>query len=66
MRSGIKIAGGSHKNTVRKFMNKQSWIVADAEHLGGKPRVWGTRISMAFLLLECLAAGMSVKEVVAE
>ena len=25
------------------------WIVADPEHLGGKPRVDGTRISIAFL-----------------
>ena len=42
-------------------MNK--WIVADAKHLGGSPRVRGTRISMA-LILESLAAGMSVAEIV--
>lgn len=40
-----------------------NWIVADAEHLGGSPRVRGTRISVAFLL-ESLAAGMSVPEIV--
>jgi uncharacterized protein (DUF433 family) len=42
-------------------MNK--WIVADAEHLGGSPRVCGTRISVA-LILESLAAGMSIAEIV--
>ena len=40
-----------------------TWIVADPEHLGGKPRVEGTRISIAFLL-ESLAAGMTISEVV--
>ena len=44
-------------------MNDQSWIVSDKEHLGGKPRVRDTRISVAFLL-ECLANGMSVEEIV--
>jgi len=39
------------------------WIVADPEHLGGRPRVAGTRISIEFLL-ECLAAGMSIAEIV--
>ncbi len=39
------------------------WIVSDKEHLGGAPRVRGTRISVAFLL-ECLAAGMSFGEIV--
>jgi uncharacterized protein (DUF433 family) len=39
------------------------WIVADPEHLGGKPRVEGTRISIAFLL-ESLAAGMAFPEIV--
>ena len=38
-------------------------IVADPEHLGGSPRVRGTRISVAFIL-ESLAAGMSVPEIV--
>ena len=41
------------------------WIVADVEHLGGKPRVAGTRISIEFLL-ECLAAGMTIPEIVEE
>lgn len=38
------------------------WIVADSEHLGGSPRVRGTRISVA-LILESLAANMSVAEI---
>ena len=40
-----------------------NWIVADPEHLGGSSRVRGTRISVA-LILESLAAGMSVAEIV--
>ena len=40
-----------------------NWIVADPEHLGGNPRVRGTRISVS-LILESLAAGMSVAEIV--
>jgi uncharacterized protein (DUF433 family) len=44
-------------------MNDEKWIVSDRDHLGGKPRVQGTRISVAFLL-ECLASGMSVAEIV--
>ena len=39
------------------------WIVADPEHLAGKPRVAGTRISITFLL-ESLAAGMTILEIV--
>jgi len=39
------------------------WIVADPEHLGGSPRVRGTRISVA-LILESLAAGMTTAEIV--
>jgi uncharacterized protein (DUF433 family) len=42
-------------------MNK--WIVADSEHLGGSPRVRGTRISVA-LILDSLAAKMTVAEIV--
>ena len=41
----------------------ETWVVADAEHLGGSPRVRGTRISVA-LILESLAAGMSIAEIV--
>lgn len=41
----------------------QAWIVADPDHLAGAPRVSGTRIPVA-LILECLAAGMSVDEIV--
>jgi uncharacterized protein (DUF433 family) len=44
-------------------MSDEKWIVSDKDHLGGKPRVQGTRISLAFLL-ECLASGMSVAEIV--
>ena len=39
------------------------WIVSDPEHLGGSPRVRGTRISVA-LILESLAAGMTTAEIV--
>jgi uncharacterized protein (DUF433 family) len=38
-------------------------IVSDAEHLGGKPRVRDNRIAVA-LLLEWLAAGMTIEEIV--
>ena len=41
----------------------KNWIVTDTEHLGGSPRVRGTRISVA-LILESLAAGLSVAEIV--
>ncbi|OGX03083.1 MAG: hypothetical protein A3G87_09515 [Omnitrophica bacterium RIFCSPLOWO2_12_FULL_50_11] len=41
----------------------KNWIIADKEHLGGAPRVRGTRISLAFLL-ESLAAGMTISEIV--
>ena len=40
-----------------------NWIVTDAEHLGGSPRVRGTRISVT-LILESLAAGLSVADIV--
>jgi uncharacterized protein (DUF433 family) len=43
-------------------MTDQGWIVSDKEHLGGKPRVKGTRISIGFPL-NCLANGMSVAEI---
>ena len=41
----------------------KKWIVADLEHLGGNPRVRDTRISVA-LILESLAANMSITEIV--
>jgi uncharacterized protein (DUF433 family) len=41
----------------------KTWIVADSQHLGGRPRVRDTRISVA-QLLESLAAGMSIPEIV--
>ena len=40
-----------------------TWIVADPEHLGGSPRVRGARISVV-LILESLAAGMSIAQIV--
>ena len=42
-----------------------TWIVADSEHLSGKPRVRDTRIAVA-LLLEWLASGMTIEEIVRE
>jgi uncharacterized protein (DUF433 family) len=47
---------------VNKLIGMKKWIVTDPEHLGGSPRVRGTRISVA-LILEPLAAGMSVAEI---
>lgn len=40
-----------------------TWIVSDPDHLGGSLRVRDTRISVA-LILESLAAGLSVAEIV--
>ena len=42
------------------------WIVSDRDHLGGAPRIRDTRISVAALLLEWLAAGMTIAEIVKE
>ena len=42
-----------------------AWIVADPDHLGGAPRVRDTRVSVA-LLLELLASGMTISEIVRE
>ncbi len=41
------------------------WIVSDSDHVGGKPRVRDTRITVA-LLLEWLAASMTIAEIVKE
>lgn len=41
----------------------QRWIVSDPEHLGGSPRLRGTRISVA-LVLESFAAGMTIAQIV--
>jgi uncharacterized protein (DUF433 family) len=46
-----------------KITGMKNWIVADPEPLGGSPRVRGTRISVA-LILESLAAGLSVADLV--
>jgi uncharacterized protein (DUF433 family) len=37
------------------------WIVADPQLLGGKLAIRGTRLSVS-LILECLAAGVSLEE----
>ena len=42
-----------------------SWIVSDPDHLGGSPRVRDTRVSVA-LLLEWLASGMTISDIVKE
>ena len=47
----------------RKIDAMDNWIVADSEHLGGSPRVRGTRISVAHIL-ESLAAGMTIGQIV--
>ena len=39
-----------------------SWIVLDPRLLGGKLAVRGTRLSVG-LILECLAAGMSLTDI---
>jgi uncharacterized protein (DUF433 family) len=38
------------------------WIVADPELLGGKLAIRGTRLAVS-LILECLAAGMSLDDI---
>ncbi len=38
------------------------WIVADADLLGGKLAIRGTRISVS-LILECLANGMTLDDI---
>jgi uncharacterized protein (DUF433 family) len=44
---------------------ENKWIVSDTDHLGGEPRIQGTRISVSFLL-ELLSTGMSIKDIVRE
>ena len=44
-----------------RFKNYQ-WIVADPQLLGGKLAIRGTRLSVS-LILECLAAGMSLADI---
>lgn len=38
------------------------WIVADAQLLGGKLAIRGTRLAVS-LILECLASGMSLDDI---
>ena len=47
------------------MQQKAAWIVADPDHLGGAPRVRGTRISIS-LLLELFSWGMTIPEIVKE
>jgi uncharacterized protein (DUF433 family) len=49
----------------RKSEILMPWIVSDPEHLGGAPRVRDTRIAVA-LLLEWIASGMTISEIVNE
>lgn len=42
-----------------------AWMVSDPEHLGGRLRVRGTRISVEFLL-ETLATGMTLRQITEE
>jgi uncharacterized protein (DUF433 family) len=61
-------SGSDGERLCGKFVAREKamgWIVSDADHLGGKPRVRDTRISVA-LLLEWLAAGMTIGEIVKE
>ena len=39
-----------------------SWIVQDADTLGGQLRIRGTRLSVSFVL-ECLSQGMTADEI---
>lgn len=55
----------SHRENGNDNVKVMTWIVSDSEHLGGRPRVRGTRIAVS-LLLEWLAAGMTIAEIVAE
>ncbi len=41
---------------------QKNWIVTDKDHLGGEPRVRGSRISVG-LLLEFFACGMTIPEI---
>jgi uncharacterized protein (DUF433 family) len=65
IRQAVKMPADQYLSEEAEAMNDENWIVSDKDHLGGKPRVRDTRISIAFLL-ECLASGMSVAEIVDE
>ena len=49
------------ERALKPFRNFR-WIVADAELLGGKLAIRGTRFSVSFIL-SCLSEGMSVEEI---
>ena len=60
---GNPLSGLEHSGQTGDISTVKNWIVSDPKHLGGSPRVRGTRISVA-LILESLAAGMSIAEIV--
>ena len=62
MRAKFSVASAEAALTNYNFAMK-TWIVADRDHLGGSPRVRDTRISVS-LILESLAAGMTISEIV--
>lgn len=47
------------------FVMKQTQIISDPKILGGKPVIAGTRISVE-LILDRIASGMSVKEILTD
>jgi len=49
------------KNNLKLYKNFK-WIVCDSRLLGGNLAIKGTRLSVG-LILECLANGMSVKNI---
>ena len=49
------------ERALKPFRNFR-WIVADAELLGGKLAIRGTRFSVSFIL-SCLSEGMTVEEI---
>ena len=60
-------SGGGASSCDRFLVTEETvaWIVSDADHLGGKPRIRDTRIAVT-LLLEWLATGMTIEEIVKE
>ena len=60
---GAPVFDLSQSSDWRKLGRMEKWIAADPEHLGGSPRVRGTRISVTFIL-ESLAAGMTIMQIV--
>ena len=57
-----KASGGNVSDWQPTPYKDYRWIVADPQLLGGKLAVRGTRLSVS-VILECLAAGMSLQEI---